>query len=89
MGTVAIKFRLMPEGVEVDLAKLERDARAKVETYGAKVIRVEVRPFAFGLNAVEMAVTMPDKTGSPEALEESLREVEGVQSAEVVELGLL
>jgi len=34
-------------------------------------------------------VTMPDKTGSPEALEESLREVEGVQSAEVVELGLL
>jgi len=89
MGTVAIKFRLMPEGVEVDLAAVERGARAKVEAYGAKVIRVEVRPFAFGLKAVEMAVTMPDKTGSPEALEESLREVEGVQSAEVVELGLL
>ncbi len=89
MGTVAIKFRLMPEGVEVDLAALEKVARERVAAYGAKVVRVEVKPFAYGLKAVEMAVTMPDKTGSPEALEESLREIEGVQSAVVVELGLL
>jgi elongation factor 1-beta len=79
----------MPEGPETDLAAIETVARESVASLGAKVLRVEVRPFAFGLNSVEMAVTMPDKQGSPEAIEEALAAIEGVQSAEIVELGLL
>lgn len=89
MGTVAIRFRLMPEGPETDLKAVETAARGLAESNGAKVLRVEVRPFAFGLNAMEMAVSMPDKQGSPEAIEEALGAIEGVQSAEIVELGLL
>ncbi len=89
MGTVAIRFRLMPEGPETDLKAVEAAARERVESHGAKVLRVEVRPFAFGLSSMEMAVSMPDKQGSPEAIEEALAAIEGVQSAEIVELGLL
>jgi elongation factor 1-beta len=89
MGTVAIRFRLMPEGPETDLKAVEAAARDCTTSLGAKVLRVEVRPFAFGLNAMEMAVTMPDKQGSPEAIELALAAIEGVQSAEIVELGLL
>ena len=90
MGTVAIKFRVMPEGTEVDLTILQSAIEELVKANGAKLHGFEIKPFAFGLKALEMAVTMPDKGGgAPDAVEEALANLEGVQSVEVLEVGLL
>lgn len=90
MGTVAIRYRLMPEGPEVDLSALESAIREAVTANGADLHGIEVKPFAFGLMAMEMAVTMPDRGGGgPDAIEEVLGGLEGVQSVEVLEVGLL
>ena len=90
MGTVAIRFRVMPEGPEVDLGVLESAVRETVASKGAEVQAVEITPFAFGLKAMEMAVTMPDSGGNTsDAIEEALGGIEGVQSVDVLEVGLL
>ena len=90
MGTVAMKCRVMPEGPDVDLAALEDAVRETVTGNGGELQGIEVKPFAFGLKAMEMAVTMPDAGGgTPDAIEEALAGLDGVQSVEVLEVGLL
>jgi translation elongation factor aEF-1 beta len=89
MGEVAMRIRLMPEGPEIDLSTVEEDVRGRVSENGGEVQVVEVKPFAFGLNAMEIAVTMPDKGSNPDAMEEALAEIEGIQGVEVLEVGLL
>ena len=90
MGTVAIKFRVMPEGPEVDMAALEESIKEVVSANGAELHAVEIKPFAFGLKAMEMAVTMPDSGGNiSDVIEEAIDGIDGVQSVEVLEVGLL
>jgi elongation factor 1-beta len=90
MGTVAMKIRVMPEGPEVDLVALELAVKEAVTTSGADLHAIEIKPFAFGLKSMEMAVIMPDAGGgTPDAIEEALSALDGVQSVEVLEVGLL
>ncbi|MHC4780510.1 MAG: elongation factor 1-beta [Planctomycetota bacterium] len=91
MGTAAIKFRVMPEGIEVDLDDLQSRIEATVIESGAELHGIDVKPFAFGLKALETTVMIQDKVGGgiPDAVEEALSELEGVQSVEVLEMGLI
>ena len=90
MGTVAIKFRVMPEGPEVNMTALETNIKEIVTTNGAELQAVEVKPFAFGLMAMDMAVTMPDSGGNiSDTIEEAIEGIDGVQAVEVLEVGLL
>ena len=91
MGTAAIKFRVMPEGVEVDLDDLQARIGTTVTDAGAELHGIDVKPFAFGLKALETTVMIPDKVGGgiPDAVEAALGELEGVQSVEVIEMGLI
>jgi elongation factor 1-beta len=91
MGTAAIKYRVMPEGVEVDLDELQASIKATVTDAGAELHGIDVKPFAFGLKALETTVMIPDKVGGgiPDAVEAALAELAGVQSVEVIEMGLI
>ena len=91
MGTAAIKFRVMPEGIEVDIEALEAKIATTVIDAGAELHGIEVKPFAYGLKALETTVMIPDKVGGgiPDAVEAALGEIEGVQSVEVLEMGLI
>ena len=91
MGMAAIKFRVMPEGIEVDLDALQAKIEATVIESGAELHGIDVKPFAYGLMALETTVMIPDKVGGgiPDAVEEAIGELEGVQSVEVLEMGLI
>ena len=88
MGEVAIIYKIMPDGTEVDIA----DLKSRIEDIVRDPIRlnkIEERPIAFGLKALEVQVIMDDKQGGAETLEQSLNEITGVQSVEVIHVGLL
>jgi elongation factor 1-beta len=91
MGTAAIKYRVMPEGVEVDLEALQATIATIVAEAGAELHGIDVKPFAFGLKALETTVMIPDKVGGgiPDAVEEALGAIDGVQSVELIEMGLI
>ncbi|MGD9962885.1 MAG: elongation factor 1-beta [Thermoplasmata archaeon] len=88
MGEVGLQYRVLPEGIEVDLVKLENDIRSALPE-GAAMRAAEKRPVAFGLNALHVLVVLDDKKGGAEQVETAISGVPGVQSVEIVEMGLL
>ena len=88
VGEVALQYRILPEGTEVDLEKLERDLKRALPE-GASMRAAEKRAVAFGLNALHILIVMDDKKGGAEQVEAALSGVGGVQSVEIVEMGLL
>lgn len=88
MGEVGLQYRVLPEGLEVDLDKLKVDIE-KALPAGARLRASEQRPLAFGLKALHVLIVMDDKKGGAEQVEAALSSVAGVQSVEIVEMGLL
>lgn len=88
MGEVGLQYRVLPEGLEVDLKKLEEGIK-KALPEGAKLRVAEQRPLAFGLKALHVLIVMDDKKGGADQVEVAISAVSGVQSVEIVEMGLL
>ena len=88
MGEVGLQYRVLPEGLDVDLEKLKGDI-AKALPNGALLKASEQRPVAFGLKALHVLIVLDDKKGGAEQVEEAITRVPGVQSVEIVEMGLL
>jgi elongation factor 1-beta len=88
MGRVAVLFRLMPHGVDTDIDRIAREVRAKVPST-VTVRGSQIRDVAFGLRSLLLSVVMDDAGGLLEATERALASVDGVESVEVMEEGLL
>ena len=88
MGEVAIKYRIMPEDVDVDLDALNEAIKSSLPEEAA-VNNIEKSPVAFGLVALDAMIVLDDKKGGAEVIEEILAGLEGVQNVEVLEMGLL
>jgi len=88
MGEVALQYRILPEGVDIDLNKMLEDVKKALPT-GATLRASEQKPLAFGLKALHVLVVMDDKKGGAEQVEAAISGVAGVQSVEIVEMGLL
>ncbi|MGA1819686.1 MAG: elongation factor 1-beta [Thermoplasmatota archaeon] len=88
MGEVLIRYKVMPESPEVDLEAVAGKFASYVPEHG-RVSRYEIKPAFFGLKMLEWTVVLDDKKGGGEELEEKMNETEGVQSVEILEMGLL
>ena len=88
MGEVGLQYRVLPEGLEVDLEKLLGDIK-KALPEGANLKASQQKPVAFGLKALHILIVMDDKKGGSEAVESAISQVPGVQSIELQEMGLL
>ncbi len=86
MGTVAITFRVMPEGLDVDFDDLRDRVR---KTLGASFRSMEEAPVAFGLRAILAVAMIDDLSGGSEQLEQDLATIPGVGSVETVDVTLV
>ncbi|MBC7081242.1 MAG: elongation factor 1-beta [Thermoplasmatales archaeon] len=86
MGKVAVKIKLMPSDISINLEEIRYQAEKIMPDY-AKIVRHEIIPVAFGLNALLLTIIMPDQ--SPDEVVEKLEKIEGVESLEVEEVGLI
>lgn len=86
MATVLITFKIMPENPEVNLMEIESQAKTKITEYGAKIIKTEQEPVAFGLKALKISIAMDEKKGNTEPLENNLKEINGVMNVEVTDV---
>lgn len=75
----------MPINPEVDLKKIEEKAKEIVTGFGQKVLKTEIQPVAFGLNALLIILSWPDDK-APDELEEKMKAIENVNSAEIVDV---
>ena len=88
MGEVAMIYRLMPESPEA-IESIKDKLEETVKSVGAELNRVDEKPIAFGLKALEIAVIMDDKSGKSGELEDKLSSIPGVQSMELVDMSLI
>ena len=86
MGKVAVTFRVMPEGVEVDLDAVQARLR---ESLRERLKKLEVKPVAYGLRALEAIVVLEDAAGEMERVESLLSQIPGVGGVETTEVTLL
>ncbi|MCJ7445565.1 MAG: elongation factor 1-beta [Methanotrichaceae archaeon] len=88
MGDVAVRMRVMPESIEVDLAQIKEKIRGVIPPY-TRLHAVEEMPVAFGLKALIVVAIMGDRAGGTEELESNIGKIPGVESVVVEEVGLL
>ena len=78
----------MPDGPETDLNELKENI-TKIIPEKAKLNKIEEKPIAFGLKALEVQIILNDREGGAEELEAALGQIKNVQSVETVHIGLL
>jgi len=66
-GSVVTTFKIMPEGVETDLDKIEKKIKEKI-----KPSKIERIPIAFGLNAIIVVKVIEEKEGELDRVTEQL-----------------
>ncbi len=89
MGDAAVRMKVMPESMDVDLKMLAEEITKVIPSF-ARLHAIQEMPIAFGLKALIVVTIMDDKGGrSPDEIEEAVRNLPGVESAEVEEVGLL
>ena len=88
MGEVALKYRIMPESPESDIDNIVSKIPEIIPddaTLGAH----EIKPFAFGLKAIFVAIIGIDRDGFATEVEDGLNGLPEVQSVEIEEMSLI
>lgn len=87
MANVIVTLKIMPVSPDIDLAKIESEAKNKIISFaGEGDMRITQEPIAFGLKALNILFVMDEKKGSTESLEKEISTIEGVQSVEVTDV---
>jgi translation elongation factor aEF-1 beta len=81
MGDVLVAFRVMPKDVNVNIDSLVEKIRAAI-----KPDRVQPKPIAFGIVAIEVIKFIPDAEGELEKVEKKLKTIENVGEVEITEI---
>ena len=86
MAIIVVTLKIMPEAPDTDLGKIEEEASKLVGEFGGKVAKAEQEPVAFGIKALNLMFSMDEDLGSTEDLENSIKELDDVVSAEVTDV---
>ncbi len=87
MAQVVITIKIMPESPKTELKKIAETAKRHIQEFSNDTqFKEEIEPVAFGLKALKITFVMDEKLGSTESLEDSIREIKGVQSVEVTDV---
>jgi len=86
MADLVITLRIMPESPETNLKAIEEKAKTFVSEYGGEVGKVEEKPVAFGLKALEIIFVSNEDLGSTDKLEQNIASIESVSSVEVTDV---
>lgn len=89
MGTVAIIYRVMPDGVDVNVKELQDKIELAIPK-AAKLQGMMVKDVAYGIKAILMRILVPDKVGGglPDQIEAEIGKIPGVASIEAIEQSL-
>jgi elongation factor 1-beta len=87
MANAVITVKIMPKSPEVDLKKVEKEAKKIITGFaGEGATRSEEIPVAFGLKSLNIIFVMDEKKGSPDPVAEKIAGLEGVNSAEITDV---
>lgn len=90
MATAVVTVKIMPESPEIDLDKVTEKVQQVIREFTERDDpadqKVEIEPIAFGLKAIKIIFAMDEAKGSPDAIEDKITAIEGVQGFEVTDV---
>ena len=86
MADVIITLRIMPKEKETDLDKVKDKATKLIKEFGGELGKDKKVEIAFGIKALDLIFVMNEEIGSTDTLEENIRKISGVKSAEVTDV---
>ena len=87
MAEVIITLKIMPDSPEVDFGSILTETKRLIADYaGEGEIKEEQEPIAFGLKALKVTFVADESKGSTDSLEENIKNIEGVNSVEVIDV---
>jgi len=88
MGEVALKYRLMPESPDSNTDAIVESIPSVIPE-DASLGAHEIRPFAFGLNAIMIVIMGIDREGFATEVEDALNSLSEVQTVVLEEQSLV
>ncbi len=88
MGDVGIIYKILPEDLDINVEDLMKRIEEEVKDT-VKIKGMQIKPIAFGLNAILMYIVVKDEAGITEKFEEKVKSIKGVGEIEVEEMSLL
>ena len=82
MGMSAVQYKIMPESPNVDLEKIKKAAKEKIEENKGVFNSAEEQPIAFGLKAIIIQFAYPEE----KEIDEIGNEFEKIESVSSVEM---
>lgn len=87
MARIVVTLKIMPESPETDFGSIEIETKKLIERFiGKTETKTEFEKIAFGLKAMKFTFIMDESKGSTDALEDQIRNLDGVNSVEVVDV---
>lgn len=84
MAKVIITFKIMPEGVDINLEDLKSQIIKRITNFGGIITEEKKEPVAYGLNSLNITFNLDEDKGDTERLEEDICKIEGIQSCSVI-----
>ncbi len=85
MAQILLILKILPTGIEVNLEDLVKKIQGSLKE-GIKMRNYSIEPLAFGIHYLKAEFIVDDKEGQMDALESSVKSVEGVSELEVLNM---
>tara|TARA_Y100000310_G_scaffold187381_1_gene187420 strand:+ start:4965 stop:5243 length:279 start_codon:yes stop_codon:yes gene_type:complete len=87
MAKIIVTVKIMPMTPEVDLNQVEKESKLVISNFaGEGETKTEEELIGFGLKALNIIFVIDEEKGSPDPVAEKISEIDGVNSAEIVDV---
>jgi len=85
MATAGVQFKIMPKSIDVDLEKLKKEIKTKIESFESGVFNeIKEEPIAFGLKALIVTFALSEDE-EVDIVENTINEIRDISSVELID----